>query len=231
MATRYHHEAFEMPYSLKTPDYAHLTLKDWECIYEPAEDTFLLLDALELHAEELIAQRPSICAEIGCGPGLAITALGTILKDHDIATDLHVTDINAKALAAAQETAQRNGLNLITHQCDLATDLLDLQAKIDVLLFNPPYVVTPPDEVTDDGCLQAAWAGGKDGREVTDRLLPLIPDLLSDRGRFYLIAIKENLLEGTDRDLYRAIPGFLGRQVNQRRAGPERLSVICYQRV
>jgi len=38
----------------------------------------------------------------------------------------------------------------------------------------------------------ASWAGGTDGREVTDKLIPLLGDLLSPGGCFYLHAIQEN---------------------------------------
>lgn len=40
--------------------------------------------------------------------------------------------------------------------------------------------------------IEAAWAGGSRGREVTDRLLPVVAQLLSTDGSFYLITIAEN---------------------------------------
>lgn len=40
--------------------------------------------------------------------------------------------------------------------------------------------------------IEASWAGGRKGREVMDRVFPLVPDLLSPGGLFYLVTIKEN---------------------------------------
>ena len=40
--------------------------------------------------------------------------------------------------------------------------------------------------------IEASWAGGERGREVMDRIFPVVPTLLSDRGVFYLVIIKEN---------------------------------------
>ena len=45
--------------------------------------------------------------------------------------------------------------------------------------------------VGSDG-IEASWAGGVDGREVLDRLLPQIGDLLSPSGALYLVLVEEN---------------------------------------
>jgi hypothetical protein len=76
--------------------------------------------------------------------------------------------------------------------CDLASALLPrLSGQIDLLLFNPPYVPTPDEEV-ERGGLAAAWAGGARGRRVIDRLLAVVPSLLSPRGEMFMVAVHEN---------------------------------------
>lgn len=57
---------------------------------------------------------------------------------------------------------------------DLASPFLGrLNGMVDVLLFNPPYVPTESEEIDGNG-IEVSWAGGKDGMEVTNRLLPRI---------------------------------------------------------
>ena len=49
-----------------------------------------------------------------------------------------------------------------------------LKHAVDILIFNPPYVPTCDDEADDaqqGASIQGAWAGGKDGMQVTDILL------------------------------------------------------------
>lgn len=104
------------------------------------------------------------------------------------------TDINPAAARVARKTLVLH--DALQHSDVILTDLQSaiasrLKNSVDVLLFNPPYVPTPDEEVHKGG-IYASWAGGVDGRVVTDRLLPLVSDLLSPKGIFYLIALEEN---------------------------------------
>eukprot|EP00124_Ichthyophonus_hoferi_P002191 Ihof_evm14s139 gene=Ihof_evmTU14s139 len=170
-----------------TPD---LTGIDYDSVYEPAEDTFLFLDALEKDLAFLKALEPKVCLEVGSGSGCVITFLGTLLGNTQW---LLSTDVNHLAAKTTLATSRRNHVNSVEPIiCDLLSGLVPrLNGLVDVLLFNPPYVVTPSEEVgTKD--IAASWAGGVDGREVTDRLLPLIPNILSQNGCFYIVVLPEN---------------------------------------
>ena len=62
-------------------------------------------------------------------------------------------------------------------------------------VFNPPYVPTPDDEGAAGG-IAAAWAGGDRGRRVIDRVLPLVPHLLSTEGQMFMVTVAENDPQG-----------------------------------
>ena len=64
--------------------------------------------------------------------------------------------------------------------------------KVDVIVFNPPYVPTPKEELKNAKNLELAWAGGDSGIEVTNRLIPFIEKLLKKDGLFFLVAIEKN---------------------------------------
>ncbi|KAJ2848608.1 HemK methyltransferase member 2 [Coemansia brasiliensis] len=213
--------------ALPTPDTLHLSRPEYATVYEPAEDTYLLLDALEKDRAELQALQPQICVEIGSGSGCVSAFLGQVLAP--IQSLIISTDINPAANQATQETTAAIP-SMAFEQCRTRfVQALDnrLQGNIDVLIFNPPYVVTPSSEI-DVTAEASAWAGGAYGREVLDQLLPQIHTLLSQNGRFYLVVIEENKPEEIIGIL--AQHSLVGCRVLQRRAGRENLSILRFIR-
>eukprot|EP00977_Amphora_coffeiformis_P004171 scaffold846_cov168-Amphora_coffeaeformis.AAC.28 len=206
------------------PSLDHLNRADYNQVYEPAEDTYLLIDALLYEFEQGVFDSNTasntaddddfVLLEIGCGTGVPTIMFRQEWQKRYPNRKLrtYVTDINPRALEVALRTDECNNNKggdtslapiQVVH-CDLGTDLLEtLAGSVDVLIFNPPYVVTPDEEVvdfsntntttgtaTDDSIIAAAWAGGIHGRRVTDRALPQIQHVL--RGHAYLITVDDN---------------------------------------
>ncbi|KAJ2234734.1 HemK methyltransferase member 2 [Coemansia sp. RSA 1722] len=211
---------------LPTPDTRHLRDVKYASVYEPAEDTYLLLDALENDRTEIQRQRPSVCVEIGSGSGCVSAFLGQVLDPYPAL--VLSTDINPAATEATRQTTTNTSSAAVFEQCRtrfVQALVPRLCRCIDLLMFNPPYVVTPSEEI-DITQEASAWAGGTHGREVLDILLPQIPQLLAPGGRFYLVAIEENKpQEIMD---YLETRGLSAQRVLQRRAGREHLSILRF---
>uniref|UniRef100_A0A6G1SAL7 Methyltransferase HEMK2 n=1 Tax=Aceria tosichella TaxID=561515 RepID=A0A6G1SAL7_9ACAR len=212
---------------------------DFNHVYEPAEDTFLLLDALEQDLE-LLKEGVDICLECGSGSGTIITALSIAFKqglEQEATTKnrlMLATDINHEACRTTRKCASyHNQLhNLEIIRTNLAESLVDrLGNSVDLLLFNPPYVPTDSNETVEGANqLQHSWAGGKKGRELIDIFLEsYVPRLLNKpNGVAYMVALSENNIN----ELCNALSDkhkLAGKVVLQRRAGPELLHVIKYQ--
>ncbi|KAI1797558.1 S-adenosyl-L-methionine-dependent methyltransferase [Ganoderma leucocontextum] len=216
---------------IPTPDLSHLNAEDYRHIYEPAEDTFLLLDALEEDADALRDLQPRVCLEIGSGSGCVSAFAGKILGP---STCLYLaTDINPHASRSTVATALQNKVPVEPVLASLAGPLRSrLRHSVDILLFNPPYVPTELDEADEAqhvGGITGAWAGGQDGMAVTDILLDQVEGLLTSRGRFYLVAVNQNDIPG----IYRRMQdqyGLKGEVALQRRAGREHLYVLRFLR-
>lgn len=199
-----------------TPDLSHATQADYSEVYEPAEDTFLLMDALEKDVVFLKSIEPLICLEVGCGSGAVSAFIANVLGP---CTVYFCTDVNAAATRLTLRTGRQNDTPLQPVCCDLSR----LRGSVDVLLFNPPYVETPTQQVG-GGQLDASWAGGVKGRQVMDRLFIHVAGLLSERGVFYVVIVKNN-----DPDDVKAFCENVGLEVEtvlERRAGNERLAVL-----
>lgn len=162
-------------------------------VYEPSDDTFALVDALVEDVEEWKARGPLVCVEIGSGSGYVITSTALAMRSQMRTCHFIAVDVTAAAVKATSATLSAHGVGADLVRCDLLEAFLPrLRQQVDLILFNPPYVVTPDDEVSVDG-ISAAWAGGTNGRVVIDRFLAQVGDLLSPSGLMYMIIVQDNL--------------------------------------
>ena len=140
-------------------------------VYPPAEDTYLLLDAIEL-------ERADSFLEVGCGTGLISVAAAEIAKSV-IAIDL--------ALNAVRNARRNMEINSVDRRsCVIQSDLLSAlghDARFNVIAFNPPYL--PDDDIVTE--MNHAFVGGGVGVELTERfILQAIPHL-ERNGRIYIV--------------------------------------------
>lgn len=145
---------------LPTPDTSHVP---YERVYEPAEDSFLLLDTLSSGPETAFLHRSlahgpaPLVLEVGTGSGVVLAFVHAharaILGRRSVLTA--GVDLNAFASRATAATVRRaelehpasHGLCLGACVADLATPWA--RGAVDLLIFNPPYV--PTEEVPSRG--------------------------------------------------------------------------------
>ncbi|MFQ5985751.1 MAG: HemK2/MTQ2 family protein methyltransferase [Thermoplasmata archaeon] len=157
-----------------------LRVEEDDQVYRPAEDSYLLLRALDLAGA-------SSFLEIGTGTGLI--ALHAARRIRTVATD-----INPFAVSLARANALRNDLALDVVRADL---LNGLNGTFDAIAFNPPYLPLKPR----GEWLDRAWSGGRGGDEVVLRFLKDVPPFLAEGGAIYL------LLSSQNREGLRAVQG------------------------
>jgi len=212
---------------IATPELSHLTAEDYEYVYEPAEDSFLLLDALESELPCLRQMRPTLAVEVGVGTGVASAALANALGSDCFVLGI---DLNPRACGAAMDTAVANHVggkyaSILANGVEppLAASEGPLEGVVDLVLCNPPYVDAPNEEILHHGKLAAAWAGGSSGRMFIDRLLATLPIWLASDGLCYLVLEQVNKPEEVAE--YAKQFGLQSEKVMARRAGREFLSV------
>jgi len=137
-------------------------------VYAPAEDTRLLAEA----AVEHVGSDDRVL-EVGVGSGFVAARVAE-------ATGASVvgSDINPEACRAARERG------VPTVRADLVAPFRD--GAFDVVLFNPPYLPTPP-EVEREDWMERALSGGPDGRRVVDPFLGGVKRVLAPGGRVFLL--------------------------------------------
>lgn len=165
-------------------DYKGTKVETSEDVYEPAEDTFLLLDALD----SIGIKKTDNFLEIGTGTG--IVAIHVAKR----AGRVTATDVNARAAMCAKRNALANGA---MNASFVIGDLFSmLKEKYDAIIFNLPYLPQDAEE-TFGGVIERAWDGGLNGREVTERFISQATLHLRKNGRIIMIDSSQSEHEKT----------------------------------
>lgn len=170
-------------------------------VYAPAEDTLLMLSALEVRKGEAVL-------EMGCGSGflaLHMAKAGALVT---------AVDVDPFAIRNTEENARSNGLRLEVLHSDL---FQQVSGRFDLMVFNPPYL-----RGTADGPEDLCWAGGENGLELTDRFLVQAKDHLEEGGR--LLVLYSTDVKKTDME--RSLQGWKVKVLASKRLFFEELSVL-----
>jgi release factor glutamine methyltransferase len=143
----------------------------WQGVYEPAADTYLLLDAITINPTDSVL-------DVGCGAGLASLVAASKAKR------VVSIDISFLAVRNTSENLRKNGLeqNVSVLQSDLFIGLSD-DVKFTMMMFNPPYL--PADGMNTE--MDHALIGGPEGSELTERFVKEAAIHMVNNGRLYVV--------------------------------------------
>ncbi|MHA1185633.1 MAG: HemK2/MTQ2 family protein methyltransferase [Candidatus Heimdallarchaeota archaeon] len=147
-----------------------LTLTIPKDVYDPAEDSFLLV-------ENVVIPDNSRVLEIGPGSGYVSLFLA---KKYSQA-EYFCIDINPIATITTKKNAQVNKLSLHVICANLFSTL-KISSDFDVILFNSPYL-----PVSEEGLLSKAWSGGTGGMDIVSKYLESLDNYLSKDSSSYLV--------------------------------------------
>jgi release factor glutamine methyltransferase len=134
-----------------------------EEVYQPAEDSELLAEAALDH----VAADDRVL-DVGTGSGYVGATIATEIGARVIGTDLN---------PHACETARDRGLEVV--RGDLVAPFR--AGSFDVVVCNPPYLPTDPDDEFDDW-MAVALSGGESGMAVVTPFLETVPRVLTPDG-------------------------------------------------
>lgn len=158
--------------------YDNLTIELHPEVYEPAEDTFQLLESIEVKPDDNVL-------EIGTGCGVIA------LKYASLGAKVVCTDINPYAVSLTKRNYERNK-SLIKGRFEVRKgDLFSIindDEKFDVIIFNPPYLPTKKNEIIGgSGWFDIATDGGIDGLSLTKRFIDDLSKYLDNNGKAYFV--------------------------------------------
>ena len=145
-------------------------------VYDPAEDTFLLLDSIQIDPHDKIL-------ELGTGCGL----IGLECARRGV--QVLCTDINPFAVQLTRHNIERNRPflkgTIDIRQGDLFS-VLKKDERFQLIIFNPPYLPTKTKDRI-GGWFDIATDGGQNGLKTTIKFLHDLSKHLLSNGRSYFI--------------------------------------------
>jgi release factor glutamine methyltransferase len=162
----------------KTFHFKELTIEIHPDVYDPAEDTFQLLEAIEVNKRDTVF-------EIGTGCGIIA------LECARIGAKVICSDINPNAIKNAKYNYMTNKPSLkgsIDIRYGDLFSVLNKNERFDVIIFNPPYLPTSIKErLGKSGWFDIATDGGFDGLKLTTRFINSLNKHLKKTGRAYFV--------------------------------------------
>jgi release factor glutamine methyltransferase len=173
-----------MPCPTKRLHFGEYVFNIYDEVYEPAEDSFLFAENLEVAEGGQVLDVGTGCGMLGI---LAAKKAGGVVA----------VDLNPYAIRCAKENSLLNGVRgkIDFVQTSLFTALKP-NAIFDLILFNAPYL--PSEDCETASWIGRAWAGGANGREVVDRFILEAPRHLKPHGRVLLM---QSTLTGVEETL------------------------------
>ena len=162
----------------KSFTFKDLTIELHPEVYEPAEDTFLLIDSI------VVSEGNSVF-EVGSGSGLIA------LYCASLGAKVVCCDINPFAVELIKKNFLVNE-NLLKGSFDVRISdlfsILDSKDSFDIIIFNPPYLPTSKEEfIGGSGWFDKAVSGGLNGLNVIERFLNQVSVFLKKDGRVYFV--------------------------------------------
>ena len=163
---------------MKSFQYKNLEIFVHSEVYDPAEDSFLLIDAIEVKKDDLVF-------ELGAGTG--IISLNCAL----FGANVICSDINPHAVENIKLNYSKNRSKIpgsINVRFGDFFSVLKKDEFFDIIIFNPPYLPTEKNElVGGSGWFDKATDGGKTGLDFTIRFLKELSKFLKPTGSAYFV--------------------------------------------
>ncbi|MFT4243853.1 MAG: HemK2/MTQ2 family protein methyltransferase [Candidatus Woesearchaeota archaeon] len=155
--------------------------------YQPAEDTYLLLQTTKEHLKQQLqtnfSNLPLKICEVGCGSGEIIT---TLKEEFSNEIEAYATDINPKAVEDTLRLAKQKNIS-ITAKVGSFLEPFE-QEVFDSIIFNTPYLPCEDGDRFDKLCIEdKALYGGKAGFEVTNQFLDSSHNYIHSQTQIYIL--------------------------------------------